>query len=54
MNETEGFIISVSSWLNLCFSVLKALVERESAHRLAQQGGSEPDLQMISRRQSNT
>jgi len=28
MNETEGFIISVcrvSSWLNLCFSVLRAL-----------------------------
>ncbi len=30
---------------------LKALVERESAHRLAQLGGSEPDLEMIPRRQ---
>jgi len=30
---------------------LKALVERESAHRLAQLGGSEPELQMIPRRQ---
>jgi len=33
---------------------LKALVERESAHRLAQLGGSEPDLQMIPRRQSES
>lgn len=31
---------------------LKALVERESAHRLAALGGSEPDLQVIPRRQS--
>ena len=30
---------------------LKALVERESAHRLAQLGGSEPDLERIPRRQ---
>lgn len=33
---------------------LLALVQRESAKRLAQLGGSEPQLQNISRQQSNT
>ena len=32
---------------------LKALIERESALRLALLGGSEPDLKQISRRQSD-
>jgi Arc/MetJ family transcription regulator len=31
---------------------LKALIERESAHRLALLGGSEPGLEPVSRRQS--
>lgn len=31
---------------------LKALIERESAHRLALLGGSEPALEALSRRQS--
>lgn len=31
---------------------LKALIERESARRLALLGGSEPDLEKISRRHS--
>ena len=31
---------------------LKALIERESAQRLAQLGGTEPELQTITRRQS--
>ncbi|MEE9356023.1 MAG: type II toxin-antitoxin system VapB family antitoxin [Methylococcaceae bacterium] len=31
---------------------LKALIERESARRLALLGGSEPDLKQIPRRQS--
>ena len=31
---------------------LKALIERESAHRLALLGGSEPALKSITRRQS--
>jgi Arc/MetJ family transcription regulator len=31
---------------------LRALVERESAHRLARLGGSEPQLEPIPRRQS--
>jgi Arc/MetJ family transcription regulator len=30
---------------------LKALVERESARRLAQMGGSEPELRTVPRRQ---
>ncbi|MFU8814476.1 MAG: type II toxin-antitoxin system VapB family antitoxin [Pseudomonadales bacterium] len=32
---------------------LRALVERESARRLARLGGSEPDLDAIPRRQSS-
>lgn len=32
---------------------LRALIERESARRLARLGGSEPQLQPILRRQSN-
>lgn len=32
---------------------LKALVERESARRLARLGGSEPQLQPVPRRQSD-
>jgi Arc/MetJ family transcription regulator len=31
---------------------LRALIERESARRLARLGGSEPDLAPVSRRQS--
>ncbi|MCF6252644.1 MAG: type II toxin-antitoxin system VapB family antitoxin [Methylococcaceae bacterium] len=31
---------------------LKALIERESAQRLALLGGSEPDLEQVPRRQS--
>ena len=33
---------------------LRALIERESARRLARLGGSEPQLQGIPRRRSNT
>ena len=33
---------------------LKALIERESARRLAQLGGTEPQLQPISRRRSKS
>ncbi|MBA2670031.1 MAG: type II toxin-antitoxin system VapB family antitoxin [Gemmatimonadetes bacterium] len=33
---------------------LRALIERESARRLARLGGSEPDLQPTRRRQSDT
>lgn len=31
---------------------LRALIERESARRLAKLGGSEPELERVSRRQS--
>lgn len=31
---------------------LKALIERESAHRLARLGGCEPDLKVVPRRRS--
>jgi len=33
---------------------LRALIERESARRLARLGGSEPQLQAVSRRQSGS
>jgi len=33
---------------------LKALIERESARRLAKLGGSEPQLQPVKRRQSES
>jgi len=33
---------------------LRALIERESARRLARLGGSEPQLEQVSRRQSKT
>lgn len=33
---------------------LKALIERESARRLARLGGTEPQLQPVSRRQSKS
>ena len=33
---------------------LKALIEREGARRLAQLGGSEPDLKKIPRRREST
>ena len=33
---------------------LRALIERESARRLAQLGGSEPQLEPITRRQTRT
>jgi Arc/MetJ family transcription regulator len=32
---------------------LKALIQRESARRLARLGGTEPDLKPVSRRQGN-
>ena len=42
----------VFSLLGCVLSVLKALIERESARRLAQLGGTEPQLQAVLRRQS--
>jgi Arc/MetJ family transcription regulator len=39
---------------SLVKEALKALIERESAKRLANLGGSEPQLEAIPRRQSST
>lgn len=39
---------------SLVKEALKALIERESAKRLASLGGSEPQLEAIPRRQSST
>ena len=39
---------------NLVKEALKALIERESAKRLAQLGGSEPHIEDIPRRQNMT
>ena len=46
-------ITGVSEKVALVREGLRALIERESARRLARLGGSEPQLQPIPRRQSN-
>ncbi len=43
-------VTNASSKSKLIQEALKALVERESARRLAKLGGSQPGLQFISRR----
>ena len=47
-------ITGVSEKVALVREGLRALIERESARRLARLGGSEPQLQPISRRQSDS
>ncbi len=37
---------------SLLREALNALIARESAHRLAQLGGSEPEIEAVNRRQS--
>ena len=39
---------------SLVREALKALIERESARRLARLGGTEPDITLTPRRQSDT
>ena len=46
-------ITGVSEKVALVREGLRALIERESARRLARLGGSEPQLQPIPRRQSD-
>ncbi len=46
-------ITGVSGKAALVREGLKALIERESARRLARLGGSEPQLKPVSRRQSD-
>lgn len=45
-------ITGVTEKATLVKEGLKALIERESARRLAQLGGTEPQLNMVSRRGS--
>ncbi len=45
-------VTSIKTKPALIREALKALVERESARRLARLGGSQPDLQSIPRRRS--
>jgi Arc/MetJ family transcription regulator len=46
-------ITGISEKAALVREGLRALIERESARRLAQLGGSEPQLQPVPRRQSD-
>ncbi len=50
--EEAGLLSNVGDRTSLLREALKALIERESAKRLANLGGSEPELTQISRRQS--
>ena len=50
--EKAQALTNVKEKSNLIKEALKALIERESAKRLALLGGSEPELIPISRRQS--
>jgi len=46
-------VTGVKEKVTLVREGLRALVERESARRLAKLGGSEPDLKPVPRRQSD-
>jgi Arc/MetJ family transcription regulator len=46
-------LTGMSSKAELVRAGLQALIERESARRLAKLGGSEPQLQAVSRRKSS-
>ncbi len=50
--EEAGLLFNVRDRSSLLREALKALIERESAKRLANLGGSEPQLTEILRRQS--
>ena len=52
--DEAGLLFNVRYRSSLLREALKALIERESAKRLANLGGSEPQLTEISRRQSMT
>lgn len=51
--EKAQALTSVKEKSSLIKEALKALIERESAKRLAILGGSEPQLNAIPRRQTN-
>jgi len=50
--EKAGLLTGLHEKSTLVREGLKALIERESAQRLARLGGSEPELKAISRRRS--
>ncbi|WP_394754244.1 type II toxin-antitoxin system VapB family antitoxin [Crenothrix sp.] len=50
--EKAQALTNLKEKTSLLKEALKALIERESAKRLASLGGIEPDLQAISRRQT--
>ena len=52
--EEARRITGVKGRTDLIHEGLRALVERESARRLARLGGSEPGLQPVPRRRSET
>ncbi len=47
-------ITGLTEKVALVREALRALIERESAHRLAKLGGSQPQLKPVPRRQSGT
>jgi Arc/MetJ family transcription regulator len=47
-------ITGLTEKVALVREALRALIERESAHRLAKLGGSQPQLKPVPRRQSDT
>lgn len=52
--EKAQALTNVKEKSSLIKEALKALIERESARRLAHLGGSEPQLSTIPRRQTNS
>jgi len=50
--EKAGRLTGVKEKAALVREGLKALIERESARRLARLGGTEPELETVSRRQA--
>lgn len=52
--ERAQLLSGVAERSALLREALSALIERESARRLARLGGSEPDLEPVPRRRSNS
>ncbi len=52
--EEARRVTGVTEWSALIREGLKALIERESARRLARLGGSEPQVKAIPRRRSRS
>lgn len=52
--EKAGQLTGIKEKTAVIREGLKALIERESAHRLAKLGGSQPELATISRRRAES